>query len=1162
MKTAKGSKPKLSRGIVIVALGASAGGVPALQSFFGHVRADLGVAYVVVMHLAPDQPSALAEILATATDMPVDTVIETTTLQPDCVYVIPPGRELVIEEDSVAPQAFSQPRGPSGPINLLFESIAAGRDDGIAVLLSGEGSDGTTGARAIKAAGGIVLAQNPEEAEHSAMPRSAIANGVVDVIAPVADLAERIADIALSRGGEETRALDEGDEPIRNIIRLLHRRVGHDFAHYKPATVRRRIERRMQLTQKTNLADYAAFLQDSEKEAQDLFSDMLISVTSFFRDAEHFDVLAQKVVAPLFDRHEDREDPQIRAWSVGCATGEEAYSLAMLLAEEADRRKTHVPIQVFATDVDDAALMKARHGVYDQSIEGRVSEARRKRFFVQDEGGWRVRKELRDMVLFARHNVLTDPPFMKLDIAICRNVLIYLDRKMQRQVCGTLHYALREGGALMLGTSETDDTTPELFRTIDRDARIYDAGPGSGRAVATLPQQGITGMLDASKLIPKAVEPDRGVGLSHISALEATAPPSALVGSDLRVLHLSPTAGRFLMPSGGAASLKMPDLARPELRLDLKLALHRAFEDGQSTLTLPADVAVNGSRHRVVMQVSPAPEVAEAPPRAVVLFLDGGPIVEPTGVDSAEPGDLRRLQEELRTAQERLVASRSEHDLAMQDLRAANEELQSINEEYRSTSEELETSKEELQSMNEELQTVNTELNSNLESVSSAHSDLRNLVDATEIGTLFLDGALRIRMFTPRVREIFNLAAEDIGRKITDFSNKLVNDSVVDDTSTVIERLIPKERDAQTTDGRCFTVRTSPYRTLDDHIDGVVISFVDITAARKATEEVHISDERFTALLAATTDVAFRMDPDWSEMRMLRCGSFLADTSEPRTDWMEAYFPEEDHARLQAAINKAIVGKSLFELENRVIRNDGSIGWALSRAAPIIEQNGSIREWFGIASDVTARKGAEKAQTLLAELNHRVKNMLTVILSIAEQTRDDAPSLDAYAEALEDRVRALADAHDALTRTEWKGASLDDLAQAAIGIISATERERVSISGPAIELGSNATTIVRLALHELCTNALKYGSLSVSEGRVAISWRAEGAAKSDSRRLILEWRESGGPSVSPPEHRGFGSNLLESGLPRELNGTAHFSFEPEGLFYRLATPFYDQVRDG
>jgi two-component system CheB/CheR fusion protein len=1149
--------------VPVCALGASAGGLEPLRAFFKAVPPDLGFAYVVMVHLAPDHPSALAEILGGVTRMPVDTAHDGAVLHADHVYITPHDHELVIEGNQLRAVAFEAPRGRRSPIDRLFETVADLRANGVAIVLSGQGADGAAGVRVVHEAGGLVLAQDPGEAEHRSMPSAAIETGAVDVIAPIAALAGRVADIARSRYDIAALHAEREQDTLRGIIATLRRRVGHDFSHYKAATLLRRIGRRMQVVRSATLADYADHLRGSEHEARALFADLLISVTSFFRDPDAFEALRREAIVPIFDRLETREAAAIRVWSVGCATGEEAYSLAMLLIEEAERRKTAVPIQVFATDIDETALGKAREGVYGGAIEADLSEARRTRFFVSEGETWRVRQELRDTVLFARHSVLKDPPFMHLDLVACRNLLIYLDREMQRQVLGVLRYALDPGGFLMLGTAETADTAPEMFRALDRDARLYAAESGPGRVIQ-LAADAPSGPF-APPPQPRTPTVDRGAGALHLEALEVVGPPSALVGQDQRVLHLSPNAGRFLMPSGGPLTLDLPALARPELRLDLKVALHRALDEGQPTLTMPTEVAFNGARRRVVLNVKPDPKADPTAPRALVLFLDGGLVGESEDPSNAEdrPDETRRLHAELRAAQERLAASRSEHDVAVQELRAANEELQSVNEEYRSTSEELETSKEELQSMNEELQTLNAELKSKLESVSSANNDLRNLVAATDFGTLFLDTELRIRMFTPSVTQVFRLEASDIGRPITDFSHTLDGAGIEADARSVLRDLAPVDRDARTSDGRWLTIRVRPYRTLEDRIEGVVVTFVDVTATRSATERLRETQEWLALATKASRIGRVIWDPrtreaQWDERGREIMGLRPEDT-QPE-DWLARLHPD-DRAAVEAHLSERITTGQPFDMEFRVVHPDGSVRHVNGSGAFVRNAAGAVIRGTGLIQDVTARFQADETQRLLlAELNHRVKNMLTVVLAIAAQTRAEAPSLAAFADAFEERLQAISLAHDAMTRNGWHGARLAELVEATIEVLAPAQKAGITAHGPAVQLGTNAATTVSLALHELCTNAIKYGALSAAAGQIEIVWDMTDQAPG--RRFTFAWRERGGPTVAPPTRRGFGSELLEDGLPGELDGSARLDFAPEGVVYTLEAPVSEQLHDG
>ncbi len=834
----------------VCAIGASAGGIKALQAFFGAIDEDLGLAYVVIVHLAPDYPSQLAEILGNATAMSVNQVEDSPELKPNCVYVIPPDRELVIEGNQITARPFREPRGQRAPIDMFFRSVATARGDGFAVVLSGAGADGAVGVRKVKEEGGIILVQDPAEAEFAMMPRSAIATGIVDFIDPVAQLVLRIAETTRSKKALARTDGQEAEHQINRIISFLRARTGHDFSSYKSATIRRRIGRRMQVTRQLSLEDYARFIVETPEEAQNLFGDLLISVTSFFRDRTAYVHLAQTVLPALFDTHGNEDT--IRVWSVGCATGEEAYSIAILMLEEAERRDIHPKIQIFASDLDEGALATAREARFPRAIEADISEERLARFFVAEVEHYRVRKEVRDLVLFAHHSALKDPPFMRLDLVACRNLLIYLERDLQRQLLALFHYALRPSGYLFLGSAETADGRPELFATQDRDARIYMAKPRAANAIELLNQLPREHRRDFTP-VKNTARRERSPGVVHLSTLEKMAPPSVLVDEEHRIVNLSPRAGAFIAPPEGPLSQELPDIVRPELRAELRSALHRAFAAGHSTISLPLNVAFNGSFHRISLHVAPSIEPGSAP-LALVVFMDAGPIdgvmdLDEDGDVAFSANEIRRLREELRSAQERLSSSRREHESSVQELRIANEELQSVNEEYRSTAEELETSKEELQSINEELQTVNSELKGKLDNIANAHSDLQNLINATEIGTLFLDAELRIKMLTPAVERLFSVTDPDVGRPITDFTHKLAYDGVETDARAVLRSLSPLESEVQAKDGRWLMMRLRPYRTVEDRIEGIVLSFVDITGRRNAEEALRASEERYRAIV-------------------------------------------------------------------------------------------------------------------------------------------------------------------------------------------------------------------------------------------------------------------------------------------------------------------------
>lgn len=831
----------------VVGIGASAGGVRALGTLLEALPPKTDAAYVMIVHLDPRMHSELPKILAAHTQMVVEGVVGEMPLQPNRVYVIPPDRQLQITENSISATPFVEPRGQRAPIDSFFRSLATHHGDGFAVILTGGGSDGAVGVKAVKEAGGIILVQDPAEAEHPSMPTAAIGTEVVDFVLPIRQLAQRLAELIRARDNvaDVERSVDD-EENLRRILAHLRVRTGHDFSHYKRSTVMRRLLRRMQVTRKDKFEDYFSYLREHVEEAQALLADLLISVTAFFRDSKAFESLATNVIPHLF-RGEDRSP--VRVWVAGCATGEEAYSIAMLLMEEAGKHEFRPEIQVFGSDMDNRALNIAREGRYPAAIEADVNEERLRRFFTRDGEYYRVKRELRDTVLFANHSLLKDPPFSRLDLVSCRNLLIYLDRDLQQQVLATLHYALLPDGYAFLGSSESGEHAEGLFRVVDRDARIYQS---SGRSTERLPA--LPRILGApTEHMGPAAAPTpvsaRAAQAAHREALEITAPPSALVDQTNRVMHLSENAGRYLQPSGGPLTTDLTDLVRQELRFELRSALHRAFERGETTLSSAISVRFNGDTHPVYMQVRPqAGEAREKDvKRAVVFFLEGLPDKsgKPLAKGSGHSNEtVNQLRQELEMAQARLRTMREESEAANEELRAANEELQSINEEYRSTAEELETSKEELQSINEELQTVNSELKHKLETVSRANSDLQNLMAAMDFGTLFLDPSLRIKRFTPRLTDLFSLTPGDVGRPITDFTHQLDYDGLVNDARTVLDDLAPIEREIRSREGGWYLARIRPYRTVDDKIDGVVATFIDVTERRQMEDALRAAKEK------------------------------------------------------------------------------------------------------------------------------------------------------------------------------------------------------------------------------------------------------------------------------------------------------------------------------
>ncbi len=1142
----------------IVGIGASAGGVSALQNLFEKLPAQTGAAFVVIVHLDPGMRSELPAILASKSPMGVTQVTGTSSLEPDNIYVIPPDRELRISDHHISAVPFSEVRGHRAPIDTFFRSLADQHGDGFAVILTGAGSDGAGGVKAIKEAGGIVLVQSPNEAEYPSMPRSAIATDVADVVLPIGELADRLVELIKTKPQiDEPQIHGKEEEQFGRVLAHLRARTGHDFSHYKRSTVMRRIARRMQVSRKDTLEEYSTFLRKNADEAQALLSDLLISVTTFFRDPKAFATLARTAIPAIFANRNSEDS--IRVWVAGCATGEEAYSIAILLLEEAAKHESRPEIQVFASDMDAKALAIAREGRYPMATEVDLSEERLRRFFNRDGDYYRVKRELRDVVLFAGHSILKDPPFSRLDLVSCRNLLIYLDRELQQQVISTLQYGLNPNGFLFLGSSENAEHPDGLLRVVDREARIYQSAGRPTHRLPVLPH--LSGLAASVGHLHAPTEPSP-ISLrtaqreAHREALESLAPPSVLVDEMFRVLHLSENAGRYLLPSAGPLTSDVTELVRQELRFDLRVALSRAFERQEVSLTGVTLIKFNDHPTRVYLQVKPLAGTDKQPRRALVLFIEGGPDEElPPPKKGAAPSGktVQKLKHELELAQTRLRTTREESEAANEELRAANEELQSINEEYRSTAEELETSKEELQSINEELQTVNSELKIKLESVSRANNDLQNLMAVADFAILFLDPKLRIKRFTPRLSGLFNITQGDIGRPITDFTHQLEYEGFAKDAKDVVEDLVSIEREVRSSGGSWYLLRFRPYRTAEDKIDGIVVTVLDVTERRRTEDALWASEQNLL-----------------QEMRLVelsRSPIFIWDFDDGITQWNrgseELYGYSKEYAlgknkdellRTEVpgsnfeALKKQLLRAGTWKGEIRHVSKDGRRLTVESR----LELISTLEKRFVLEStrDITETKAWETRQRLLLrELTHRVKNTLTVIQSMMHQTWRNSRSPQEFMAKLDGRIAALANSHRLLVDSDWKGADLRELVESQIGSYVAENPGRLHVNGENVSLSAEIATPFGLILHELATNAAKYGALSGEKGDVDLSWQLK--KRDDQAVLQVVWRERGGPAVDDKGGIGFGSRLIKAGLPGSV---VHHETPPEGVRCTIEIP--------
>ena len=841
-------------GFPIVGLGASAGGLAAFEAFFAGMPADRepGMAFVLVQHLAPDHKSILADLIQRHTRMAVQEVTDGMVVQPNCAYIIPPGYDMALLHGSLQLLKSSAARGQRLPIDFFFRSLAQDqRERAIGIILSGTGTDGTLGLRAIKGENGLVLAQNPESSEFDGMPRSAIATGLVDYVMPPAEMPAKLIAYAAHLTGRPRLAAvpaDLADHALKKIFILLRTQTGHDFSLYKPSTIHRRIERRMALHQIDRLESYVAFLDQNPDEVEALFRDLLINVTRFFRDPEAFAVLQKEIVPSLFE-HRPPGTP-LRLWVVGCSTGEEAYSLAILLAEHIEKLQRTTPVQLFATDIDRRAIAVARAGIYPASISADVSPARLARFFTLDADGtvYRISKSIRDMLVFSEQDVTKDPPFSRLDFISCRNLLIYLTPELQKRIIPLFHYALSPGGILFLGSSESVGESAHLFRPVNQKAKIYRrqdngfAAPGSAFP-PSLPGDATLPRLTHLRPTAPAKTPVRELAERELLAHAALV--GALVDERGDVLYLHGRTGLYLEPpTGEPAVSNILKMAREGLRPALATALRKAAKT--SAAVHAPRVRVAGDGHSLDTDLTVRPVTADrGTPLFLVVLEQPAPVTDqPVRARRGATTGLAALRRELQAKEEHLRSANEQLQSATEELQSSNEEMQSVNEELQSTNEELETSKEELQSVNEELSTVNAELQTKVLGLSQANNDMNNLLAGTGIGTVFVDHQLRIMRFTPAASTIINLIPTDLGRPVAHLVSNLTGyDRLVADTKEVLDTLVPKEIEVGTREGKFYTMRIQPYRTLENVIEGAVISFLDITAMVRTREELRKANE-------------------------------------------------------------------------------------------------------------------------------------------------------------------------------------------------------------------------------------------------------------------------------------------------------------------------------
>ncbi|PPD35864.1 MAG: chemotaxis protein CheB [Methylomonas sp.] len=831
---------------VIIGIGASAGGLEAIEEFLSHVPALCGAAFVVIQHLDPTHKGLLPELLGRITPMKVAQATEGMQIKPNCVYVIPPNKDLSIQHGKLHLLEPTASRGLRLPIDFFFTSLAKAQPgQAIGLVLSGMGSDGTLGLTAIKENGGFAGVQTPESAKFDAMPRSAIDAGLADFVAPPDKLWVQIAN-RLNHDHPAKVDIDSPDDmPVKtqnaldDIILLLREHTGNDFLLYKKSTIYRRIERRMALHQFDTIAKYAGYLRENSQELDLLFKELLIGVTHFFRDTGVWETLKSQAIPALLAEYPVGKE--LRAWVPACSTGEEAYSLAILFKEvlEQSALQQRFKLQIFATDLDQDAIEQARRGFYSSAIAADVTPERLARFFDTEDNGYRISKEIREMVVFATQNIIMDPPFTKLDLLSCRNLLIYFGPELQKKLIPLFHYSLVKQGILLLGNAETINHFSTLFATIDSQSRLYrrlEQSPSSADIDFPTKYISVTAMTQPEPQTSKS--PVNLQALVDQLLLQHFAPAAVVVNKDGDILYINGRTGKYLEPAAGKANWNIHAMTRDGLRHELVSALNKAQRQAEAVFLPGLTVGTNGSTQTINLTVQAINDPEPLRGMLIVVFAD---VTTPvTRKRSRKPADAEQqaLLMELQQAKEGLQVMREEKQTSQEELKSANEELQSTNEELQSTNEELTTSKEEMQSLNEELQTVNAELQIKVTDLSSVNNDMNNLLNSMEIATVFLDNTLNIRRFTSHATRLFKLIISDVGRPLTDIVSDLNYPQLHQDAQDVLRTLVFVEKQINTYDERWYKVRIMPYRTQDNVIDGVVITLIDITETKQLEDQL------------------------------------------------------------------------------------------------------------------------------------------------------------------------------------------------------------------------------------------------------------------------------------------------------------------------------------
>jgi two-component system CheB/CheR fusion protein len=1129
--------------VPVIGVGASAGGLEAFHELVNSMTPAHELALVLVQHLDPNHESLLPELLSKKAKVPIITIKDGMRVEPRTIYLIPPNASLAISNGVLRLSSFDTPRGQRRPIDSFFESLAEDQGGNCAcIILSGTGSDGSIGVKAIKQAGGLVFVQDPKLAKYDGMPNSAIATSAVDLVLPAREMIGVIDEYFNRRIGIEP-SIENDREFIARVAKHVRYRTGHDFSHYKQATLLRRLTRRMSVLGITTPGDYLQRLISDGREAQQLFRDLLINVTSFFRDSEAFGLLRREVISKLVANKTPRDE--LRVWVPGCSTGQEAYSIAILISEELSRTDSRPKVSIFATDIDEEALYIARQATYPNTVVEEIESGILDRYFTNSPYGFRIVPAIRDMVRVSTHSLIKDPPFSNLDLISCRNLLIYFDEGLQNQVFPVFHYALKQDGYLFLGNSENLGKHADLFDEIGSSQRLFKRRPGPARPIGRSfgpPSQAFE--LQELTLEPMAAAVPYDQKLISDAIMQRHVPAHVVINSAREVVYASGRTGRFLELAQGGVSLNIVDLAKAEFKNAIRgLLASASLHPGQPRVR-EFNASVDGQEVSVLLSAERLDE-----PNTLIVFQDRFDIRKADDNRSVAP-NIEQIpsNDYVRDLEEQL-------DSARQTIRTTVEELETSNEELKSSNEEMMSMNEELQSANEELSTINEELQNKVAELAQVNGDLRNLIESTEIATIFLDTNLCVRSFTPESCRFFRLVDHDHGRQFRDIKTDLDGADIFEACQRVLAERRPEQLEVRTGDGSAeLLLRILPYRTDAGQIGGVLLTLTPVTELRRAARRLQAAEATATQRLIEIEEL-YRVAPQAMalvdrQLKYRRVNQRLAD--------MNGYAVEEHLGRTVPEILPVLAPKIIPYIRKVFETGESILSIELvgeTDAEPDVTKTWEV-DWYPLlrgaeidavgmnVRDVTKFKQLEhELRRVMRELQHRVKNMLGNVMALINRARREDGDPRVVLETLVMRIRALANTHNLLTAQNWGPTRFSDIL--TLELIEVYGRERVHLRGPELRLNTRATLALGMAFHELATNASKYGACSSANGRIKVSWwRVD---EGDGEKLVIRWEEEGGPPVEPPTRQGFGSRLIESTIRGSLGGELSQKWERKGL---------------